>query len=84
MEVACKIIRLRQENTSFPGLNTENVQGERITYGDLQAIVAKAKNVIDTMEEEWRMNNNSVILVDQLYLLRHYLEQLRRYYEGNI
>jgi hypothetical protein len=84
MEVTCKIIRLKPENTSIGSLIQENAQRDHIAYRELQITVANAKNVLDTMEEEWRVNHNSIDLVDQFHLLRNYLELLRRYYEGNV
>jgi len=84
MEIACKIIRLKPERTYVADLTKENVHGEHITHSELQAMVVKARNVLDTMEEEWQVNHNSVILMEQFHLLRNYLEVLRRYHEGNI
>jgi len=84
MEVTGKIIRLKPEYTSIASLIQENVQRDHITHSGLQITVAKAKNAPDTMEEEWRVNHNSIDLVDQFHLLRNYLELLRRNYEKNI
>jgi benzoyl-CoA reductase/2-hydroxyglutaryl-CoA dehydratase subunit BcrC/BadD/HgdB len=84
MEAACKVIRLKPHNTSPVDLmKEENVQKEQITYTELQSFVAKARNVIDTMEEEWQDNHNSPVIVEHLHLLRNYIEFLRRYHEGN-
>lgn len=84
MEVTDKIIRLKPEYSPIDSLIPENVQRDQITHRELQVIVAKAKNMRDTMEEDWRANHNSIDLVDQFHLLRNYLELLRRHYEGNI
>lgn len=84
MEVTGKIIRLKPEYTSIASLIQENAQRDHIAQRELQITVAKAKNVLDSIEEEWRVNHNSIDLVDQFHLLRNYLELLRRHYEGNI
>jgi len=84
MEAACKIFRLKPGNTLFAGLVKENGEGQLIPHRELQTVVTKARNVLDTMEEEWQKNQNSLVLVEQVHLLRSYLEFLRKYYEGNL
>ena len=84
MEAACKIFRLKPGNTLLGGLVKENGEGALITHRELQTVVTKARNVLDTMEEEWQENYNSLDLIEQVHLLRNYLEVLRRYYEGNL
>lgn len=46
-------------------------------------IIIKSWSVLEAMEEEWEMNHGSVQLRDRFHLLRHYIQCLRRYHEGN-
>jgi hypothetical protein len=84
MEATCKIIRLKQGHALIANLMKENVEGRLITHGELEAVVTKARNVLDTMEEEWQENHNSLVLMEQFHLLRNYLDFIRRHYEGNL
>jgi len=54
MEATVKVIRLKPGYTSIDGLMMENAEEGFFTRRDLQIAVAKARNVLDTMEEEWQ------------------------------
>jgi len=84
MAAECKIIRLKQERTSIAALMGENTEGSVMTSGELKSVVTKARDVLDTMKEEWQEDHNSLVIMEQLCLLRNYLELLRQYYERNV
>lgn len=83
MKGACKIFRLRTKQGSTGNCVSENPEREAVTLPELYVALAKTRNVVDTMEKEWQSNHSSPVLMDHLYLLRNYLEFIRRYHEEN-
>lgn len=83
MEGTRKVVRLPTKHCPSGHSLRENMGKEAVTSTELYGAVAKAKNVIDTMEKEWQADHGSPVLMDHLYLLRNYLECVRRYHEGN-
>jgi len=47
-------------------------------------LVKDALNVLEEIEVEWELDHNSRELREKYYLLRHYLDYLRRFCEGKI
>ncbi|MFQ6067745.1 MAG: hypothetical protein ACE5K3_10810 [bacterium] len=52
--------------------------------GVANSLVKDALKVLEEIEVEWELDHNSQELREKYYLLRHYLDYLRRFCEGKV
>jgi hypothetical protein len=64
--------------------STEGKSTSDLFKGVVNSLVKDALKVLEEIEVEWEFDHNSRELREKYYLLRHYLDYLRRFCEGKV